>query len=109
MLEYRLALRRMVAGLEPARGTVLRGRYASHDPRRCDVENLLLYNLGLSAFAHLRPREVVLTRSLSPAPPPVGDGHLLLHHHRYELVASTCRPPRATSSPASHPLPCVGQ
>ncbi len=88
MLEYRHALRRVLAGLDPARGAVLRGSYASRDTRRCDAENLLLYNLGLSAFAHLRPQEVVLSRSLTPAPLPVGDPQVLMHHHRYELVAS---------------------
>jgi hypothetical protein len=88
MVEYRHALRRALAELDPSRGAVLRGRYASRDTRRCDVENLLLYNLGLSAFAHLRPQEVVLTRSLTPAPAPEGDPDILVHHHRYELVGS---------------------
>lgn len=88
MLEYRHALRRALAELDPTRGAVLRGRYASRDTRRCDVENLLLYNLGLSAFAHLRPQEVVLTRSLTPAPAPEGDPDVLVHHHRYDLVRS---------------------
>ena len=88
MLEYRHALRRALAELDPARGAVLRGHFGSRGSRRCDVENLLLYNLGLSAFAHLRPQEVVLTRSLTPAPPPEGDPDVLVHHHRYDLVAS---------------------
>jgi hypothetical protein len=88
MLDYRQALRRALGELDPARGAVLRGRYASRDTRRCDVENLLLYNLGLSAFAHLRPQEIMLTRSLTPAPPPEGDPGVLVHHHRYDLVAS---------------------
>lgn len=88
MLAYRHALRRALADLDPAHGAVLRGSYASRDTRRCDVENLLLYNPGLSAFAHLRPQEVVMTRSLTPAPPPEGDPDVLVHHHRYDLVAS---------------------
>ena len=88
MLEYRRALRRALAELDPVRGAVLRGRYASRDTRRCDVENLLLYNVGLSAFAHLRPQEVVLTRSLTPAPAPEGDPDVLVYHHRYDLVGS---------------------
>ncbi len=88
MLDYREALRRALGELDPARGAVLRGRYATRDTRRCDVENLLLYNLGLGAFAHLRPQEAVLTRSLTPSPPPEGDPGVLVHHHRYDLVAS---------------------
>lgn len=88
MLDYRQALRRALAELDPERGAVLCGSYASRGTRRCDVENLLLYNLGLSAFAHLRLQEVVLTRSLTVAPPPEGDPDVLVHHHRYDLVAS---------------------
>jgi hypothetical protein len=88
MRDYRQALRRALADLDPERGAVLLGRYASRDTRRRDVENLLLYNLGLSAFAHLHPQEVVLTRSPTPAPPPEGDPEVLRYHHRYDLVAS---------------------
>jgi hypothetical protein len=69
-LEYRQALRRVIAGLDPARGGVLRGKYASRDTGRCEVENLLLYNVGLSAFGHLRPHDVVLSRSFTPPAPP---------------------------------------
>ncbi|MDP9403608.1 MAG: hypothetical protein M3P85_09810 [Actinomycetota bacterium] len=88
MFEYRHALRQALAGLNADRGRVLLGRYASADTRRCDVENLLLYNVGVSAFAHLRPQQVVLVRSLTTPPPPEGDRDVLVHHHRYDLVGS---------------------
>lgn len=96
MLEYRQALRAAIGELPPAAGRTLVGRYASADARRCDVENLLLYNVGLSAFAHLQARDLVLVRSTLPRPPPDGTSKALGHHHRYDLADT--RPP-APSGP----------
>ena len=54
MLEYRSALREALGRLDPARGPVLIASFASTDRKPCDVENLLLYNLGLSALSNNR-------------------------------------------------------
>jgi len=96
MLEYRQALRGAIAELPIAAGRTLVGCYASVDARRCDVENLLLYNVGLSAFAHLHVQDVVLVRSMTPPPPPSGVSRTLGHHHRYQLADA---PPPAPSGP----------
>lgn len=69
-----------------AAGRTLVGCYASVDAQRCDVENLLLYNVGLRAFAHLHVHDIVLVRSMTPPPPPDGVSKALGHHHRYELA-----------------------
>lgn len=96
MLEYRNALREALGRLDPATGPVLLAGLASGDGRRCDIENLVLYNVGLSAFTHLRCREVVLARSFAPsvAPPECGD-RTLIHHHRYQLAAEAPPGPAA--------------
>ncbi len=49
---------------------------------------MLLYNLGLGTFSHLRPDAVLITRSFAqPTWAPEGDVGTLVHHHRYELTA----------------------
>lgn len=53
MLEYRTALREALRKLDWANRPVLVASFTSAGSRPCDVENLLRYNLGLSAFAHL--------------------------------------------------------
>lgn len=95
MLDYRRALRVAIGELPVAGGRTLVGCYGSADDWRCDVENLLLYNVGVSAFAHLQAQDVVLVRSTTP-PPPDSTSRTLDHHHRYELADA---PPPAPSGP----------
>ena len=85
MLEYRSALRTELSNLDASKGRVLVARFASAETRPCDVENLLLYNLGISTFAHLRADEVLLSRAFTPAVPPEGVAGLLIHQHHYEV------------------------
>ncbi len=88
MLEYRTALRAGLRRLDPAHGPAMIASFASSDRRPCDVENLLLYHVGISAFAHLHSEEVVLARSFAPPTPrPDGDAGVLGYHHRYRLAA----------------------
>lgn len=86
MLQYRQALRAAIGELPAADGRPLVGCYASADARRCDVENLLLYNVGLATFGSLHVHEVVLGRSTMPPPPPEVMSKALRHYHRYDLV-----------------------
>ncbi len=87
MLEYRTALREELRRLDSATRPVLVASFTSPDRRPCDVENVLLYNVGLSPFAHLSCEEVVLTRSFNPpVAPPDGDAGTLVYHHRYQLA-----------------------
>lgn len=110
MLEYRQSLRAALSQLPAAAGRTLVGRYASPDARRCDVENLLLYNVGLSAFTHVQTEGVVLLRSTTPPPPPEGASQVLVHHHRYELADAPAPSPsgtivaRLTPTPLRKPL-----
>lgn len=86
MLEYREALREALGRLAPGIGRWLVAEFASADARRCDVENLLVYNLGVSAFAHLHVDDVVLARSWDPPAPPRGVPVTMVHHHGYQLI-----------------------
>ena len=80
----RRELRAAPGGLE-SDGGFLRGRYVSSLSERCDVENILFYNVG-SVFAQATAAGVQFERVYAkpPEPPAPIQG---LHYHRYELAA----------------------
>ena len=83
-LTLRRELRAAPGGLE-SDGGFLRGRYVSSLSERCDVENILFYNVG-SVFAQATAAGVQFERVYAkpPEPPAPIQG---LHYHRYELAA----------------------
>lgn len=85
MLNYRNALRDALGELQP--GRVLYCAYSSTDESPCDVENVLLYNLGLSSFSHLGATEVVVERSFTQPPARPDEMIATGHHHLYWLVS----------------------
>jgi len=90
MLDYRNALRDALGRLHPSR--VLYCAYTATDASRCDLENVLLYNLGLGAFGHLDVSEVVVERFFA-APPACPDGLIEAeHHHLYQLISRLTPP-----------------
>ncbi len=94
-LTFRTALREAIKGLVGTDGT-LYACYTSADLHPCDVENVLLYNLGLSAFSHLAPTEVVVERRYDvPQVAEATDGPAR-HYYRYEVGAVGRRPDWAT-------------
>lgn len=56
--------------------------YCSVDRGFCDVENVLLYNVGTSQFTELGSRRLCVTRSFQ-TPPISPSGRAYAHHHRY--------------------------
>lgn len=82
MADYRAALRTAVGRLEPSDGQ-LYGAYSSADQSLCDVENVLLYNVGLSSFSRSVNKAIVVERFFDK-PPDNPDGRSgFLHHHHY--------------------------
>ena len=82
-LDLRAEIRSGVAALEP--GGVLHCTYGSANRRPCDVENVLLYNVGMSAFRPLTGDGIVFERSYDvPAHP---TGATFAHHYRYVVGA----------------------
>lgn len=77
------ALRDALGQLAAGRRRTLVAAFASVEARRGD-ENLLVYNVGVSAFAHLHVDEAVLARSWDPPAPPAGARMTLTHHHHYD-------------------------
>jgi hypothetical protein len=62
--------------------------YTAQDSAFCDVENVLLYNVGPGRFALLGARRLVLTRRFA-SPPPSPSGSCARHHHGYTTIASS--------------------
>ena len=86
MREFRAELRRAVAQLSAGPTEAIHARYVSDVGGRFDVENVLLYNVGPSAFRRSATSEVVAERSfgpVSPTPAGVGTAH---HYYRYETM-----------------------
>ncbi len=82
MADYRAALRAAVGRLEPSDGR-LYGAYSSPDQSRCDVENVLLYNVGLSSFSRSVNKAIVVERFFDMPPDDQDERSGFLHHHQY--------------------------
>jgi hypothetical protein len=76
MLDYRSALRTALRSIAPVAGLGLAARYYAPDAAVVDVENVLCYNIGSGAYAHLIGGGLRLNRHRST------DG---LHHVTYQL------------------------
>lgn len=78
-LEFRTQLHSHLASLRP-RG-VLRCVYGSADRTFCDAENVLLYNVGMSAFTRLVASGLVFERTYEVPTRPTAAA--FAHHHSY--------------------------
>lgn len=65
----------------------LSAEYSSSDCAFCDVENVLLYNVGPAHFSKLGANRIQIQRTFGePVRPP--SGRVLTHHHRYAAVSA---------------------
>lgn len=79
---FRDELREAVGSLRVGPGMLLAAVYASADASMCDVENILFYNVGMSAFREHMRTGVQFERAMrSPVAGP--GGHCRDHHHAY--------------------------
>jgi hypothetical protein len=101
-VEFRAALRRSLRQLSETSnaGYPLSATYASVDRSFVDIENVLLYNVGNSAFG--RPASIFIERQYKD-PPPAPDGRAPLdfrHYHRYGAAEDTTITSWSLGSPA---------
>jgi hypothetical protein len=86
MREFRGELRSAVAQLSAGPATGLYALYVAPVGAHFDVENVLLYNVGPSAFRRSAAFELVVERVQGPVPdPPIGLADVR-HHYRYEIL-----------------------
>jgi hypothetical protein len=86
LIDFRQTLRAAVSTLRSSPDQLLHAMYASKSVALVDVENVLLYNVGMSAFRRASHCGIRLERSFTPPPtPPEGtwSGRALDHYHRY--------------------------
>lgn len=87
LLEMRNSLRSRIERLCAGNETVFHAVYYSELEEFCDVENILIYNVGAGAFKHLCQRSLFIERRMLP--PPVeqtGDLKGVRHYHRYNVI-----------------------
>ena len=86
MLELRAGLRSAVARLSADSSHALHAMYTSPIGGRFDVENVLLYNIGTSAFAPSAGFELVVERLLGSVPPSPRPLEGSAHHYAYAIM-----------------------
>lgn len=67
--------------------TILFAEYASPDESPCDVENVLLYNVGSGPFRHLTRSGIFLKRNFQAKPLHETSPRLFPHYHRYQMYS----------------------
>ena len=90
MLDLRSALRSAIRDLEPV--GLIRCAYASPSSDFCDAENVLLYNVGMSAFSHVLREGVAFERRFAPPPSPAPLSGPALPHHLYSSSTELTTP-----------------
>ncbi|MDN5859460.1 MAG: hypothetical protein L0H84_12635 [Pseudonocardia sp.] len=82
LVDFRRQLAAACRGLVAAPGQILHAAYSSPDRGRCDVENVLTYNLGTAAIRAAASYGLVLERRFTAE-------RGLPHHYRYEVAPAT--------------------
>jgi hypothetical protein len=88
--DFRHELQTAIRKLSPQPATCLHAVYTSPSNKRCDVDNVLFYNLSPATFAHAMGSGVRFERVIASPPacpkPIVSDRPLVLHHYRYAFA-----------------------
>ena len=83
--EMRDEVANAVRQLKPVSDEVLHAVYKSSHADRCDVENVLFYNIGPGAFRLAMANGVRFERSFSPSPPPRSPIDTPQHYQSYAI------------------------
>jgi hypothetical protein len=96
-LEARKKLSDAIKDLRALNNFILSACYSSLDSSICDVENVLLYNVGTGAFSRATPFGIKIRRSrFVPAECP--NGETFPHYHEYTFIQAPQRPQDTNSS-----------
>ena len=83
--QFRDELRAAVVGMALPPDLILMAEYSSDDPSMCDVENILLYNVGMSVFRQHMTSGMQIERSFLP-PSRQHQARAWPHHHGYRGI-----------------------
>lgn len=82
LLNLRDDIRTAVGSLKSGPNDVLHAIYGSYSNDFCDIENILLYNVGMGHFSRLAERGIRFERYFTyPAPPHSLPAQQLYYHH----------------------------
>lgn len=98
-------LRRALRLLPDDQSTILSARYTSSQDGSFDVENVLAYNVGMSAFRGAARRGMCFAR-VRAKPPVAPSGSMYDHHHAYALIPPPPRPVGGTAITFDLPSTC---
>lgn len=88
-LPLRSDLRAAIAGLDPRPGHCLHATYSSSAAGACDIENVLLYNVGPGTFRQLAGTALVIERATYRPRCPEALEHYARHYVAYSVTAET--------------------
>ena len=88
LLEMRNSLRTAIRQIEHSDGKGLYALYTSDEAGLCDVENILMYNVGTGAFSNLCRTSLCFERRMSSAPQMPQLQHKMAHYYYYSVVDS---------------------
>ena len=93
MYDMRGTLRSAIMRLQPRDNTTMHAVYSSLCQDVCDLENILLYNVGTGVFKSICDSGFLIERSFKEVPPPDHDKkNIYKHHHLYKVVHQTQKP-----------------
>ena len=83
--DMRSSLIEAISQMEISDDSFLRATYHSDVLELCDLENILLYNVGIGKFKKLCQQGFLLERSFQSGPYPPGGFKNYPHYQRYEV------------------------
>jgi hypothetical protein len=92
LYDMRESLRTSIGQLVVTNNSILAATYTSSIEELCDVENILLYNVGTGIFKSTCQNGFILERSFASPILPASDSASYPHYQRYEIVPSQYQP-----------------
>jgi hypothetical protein len=86
--EMRTDLRCSLEKIAPISSLGMYEKYAVENNAYCDVENVLLYNIGTGVFRNICNSILCLEREFSSILPPIQVKNIMPHYYRYELISN---------------------
>jgi hypothetical protein len=86
--EMRADLRRCLEKLVENSSSGMYAKYTIENDVYCDVENILLYNIGTGIFRNICTSNLCLEREFNSISPPIQAKNIMPHYYRYELISN---------------------
>lgn len=86
LYDMREELKRAIKEMNPDDNRILSAAYISSNQDVCDIENILIYNVGSGVFKDVCRKGLLLERSYQNVVSPAGNQESYGHYQRYSLV-----------------------